>query len=54
MMSVEVLQHTYPESSKIIDMLESSVRRASGMVQQVLSFARGQGGNKLPCNQKVW
>ncbi len=52
MMSVEVLRHTYPESSKIIDMLESSVRRASGMVQQVLSFARGQGGNKQPVQPK--
>ena len=52
MMSVEVLRHTYPESSKIIDMLESSVRRASGMVQQVLSFARGRGGNKQPVQPK--
>ena len=52
MMSVEVLRHTYPESSKIIDMLESSVRRASGMVQQVLSFARGQGSSKQPVQPK--
>ena len=51
MMSVEVLRHTYPESSKIIDMLESSVPR-SGMVQQVLSFARGKGGSKQPVQPK--
>ena len=45
-MSVEILRRTYPDSEKIISMLESSLTRASQMVQQVLSFARGKNGSK--------
>ena len=51
MMSVEVLRHTYPESSKIIDMLESSVRRASGGAAGP-EFCTWSGGNKQPVQPK--
>ena len=48
MMGVELLRTRYPEDSKIVDMFATSAKRGSDMVRQLLSFAKGAEGLRVP------
>ena len=50
MMSVEMLRmrYTEPHHKQMLDILETSVRRGSEIVRQMLSFARGSEGELVP------
>jgi len=47
MMSIEMLKETAvdPRSQGILETIEGSTRRGADIVRQILSFARGEGGN---------
>jgi two-component system, cell cycle sensor histidine kinase and response regulator CckA len=47
MMGVEVLKLKNPDQSGIVDMFESSARRAADMVRQLLTFAKGAEGERV-------
>jgi len=47
LMSAELLKMEYPDSSKIIDMVETSAKRGADMVRQLLTFAKGVEGARL-------
>jgi PAS domain S-box-containing protein len=46
LMVVELLKMDYPESSSLIDTVESSARRGAEMVRQLLTFAKGSEGEQ--------
>lgn len=48
MMAIESLRETAPDEGKLLDVLESSARRASSMVRSLLTFAKGAEGKHLP------
>ena len=50
MMGVELLRlnETSPKNREIIDRMEGSSKRAASLVRQVLSFARGVDGTRVP------
>lgn len=50
LLSVSLLQHRpYPEDDKrLFEMIESNAKRGANMVRQVLSFARGVEGQRIP------
>lgn len=50
MMSVQLLRDDVrtPEGQALTDSLETSVDRGAGMVRQILAFARGVDGDRLP------
>ncbi len=54
MMSLEVLRMRFPdaESQETLDILSSSADRGAAMVRQVLSFARGMGGQRMELQVK--
>jgi len=50
LMSIDLLREEVqgPEGNELLDSMQSSAERGAGMVQQILSFARGVDGEKLP------
>ncbi|MEY4387517.1 MAG: hypothetical protein RLY20_2800, partial [Verrucomicrobiota bacterium] len=48
MMGVELLRMEYPEASKIVDMFATSAKRGADMVKQLLTFAKGVEGERVP------
>ncbi len=48
LMSVQLLQLKYPEDKnrQLLNLLENNVKRGAALVKQVLSFARGLGGDR--------
>ncbi|MBI2924291.1 MAG: response regulator [Verrucomicrobia bacterium] len=52
LMSIELLRRHVeePDGCKLLDTLESSAQRGTGMVRQILSFARGKEGGKMLVN----
>ncbi len=54
MMSLEVLRMRFPdpESQETLDILSTSADRGAAMVRQVLSFARGMGGQRMELQVK--
>jgi PAS domain S-box-containing protein len=50
LMSVEILKQTkdHPDAERLLDIIASSTQRGSGMVKQILSFARGSIGQQGP------
>jgi signal transduction histidine kinase/ActR/RegA family two-component response regulator len=47
MMGVELLQMQYPQQSDILEMFRNSAKRATDMVKQLLSFAKGAEGDRV-------
>jgi two-component system cell cycle sensor histidine kinase/response regulator CckA len=47
MMGVELLQADYPQESDILEMFRNSARRATEMVRQLMSFAKGAEGDRV-------
>ncbi len=47
LLSAELLRERYPSESKLVDIVESSARRGTDMVRQLLTFARGVEGTRL-------
>jgi signal transduction histidine kinase len=53
LLSVEVMRQVVPpELQDVVDTIETSVERASGVVRQVLTFARGIEGERVPLQPK--
>ena len=54
MMSIDLLRQavTAPEDQELLDTIAVSSRRGADMVAQVLSFARGMGGRRIPVRAK--
>ena len=52
MMSVEMLKDMVPgvEGQNLLIMLQSCAQRGANLIKQVLSFARGMGGKRVPVN----
>jgi two-component system cell cycle sensor histidine kinase/response regulator CckA len=50
LMVAELLKMRYPNETKLIDTVESSARRGADMVRQLLTFAKGVDGERLPIN----
>ena len=48
LMAIESLRETAPDESKLLDVLETSARRASSMVRSLLTFAKGAEGKHVP------
>ncbi|HBJ86299.1 MAG TPA: hypothetical protein DDZ88_21035, partial [Verrucomicrobiales bacterium] len=47
MMGVDMLRRRYPDESQIVDMLETSAKRGADMVRQLLTFAKGEEGERV-------
>jgi hypothetical protein len=47
LMSIELLKIQYPGESELIELTESSARRAGEMVRQLVTFARGTEGSRV-------
>ncbi len=54
LMSIDILKNTAddPESREVLDTIETSAKRGSDIVRQVLSFARGVEGEKVEVQPK--
>ncbi len=54
LISFQMLRKRLPgeENQKLLDLLESTVRRGSGMVKQILTFARGVEGERMVIHPK--
>ena len=48
LMGMSLLKEQYPEESRLFDMIEGSARRGADMVRQLLTFARGAEGERVP------
>ncbi len=48
LMGVDLLKAKYPGAPGIVDLFESSVRRAAAMIRQLLTFAKGTEGERCP------
>jgi PAS domain S-box-containing protein len=47
LMGVELLRQQYPSESKIVDLFDTSAKRAADMVRQLLTFAKGTEGGRF-------
>ncbi len=47
MMGIQILNLRHPDEAEILETFESSARRASEMVRQLLSFAKGAEGKRI-------
>lgn len=47
MMGVQLLKIRYPSDTKMVDLFDSSVKRAAEMVRQLLTFAKGAEGQRV-------
>lgn len=48
MMGVDLLKAKYPGAPGVVDLFDSSVRRAAAMIRQLLTFAKGSEGERSP------
>ncbi|MFO1484483.1 MAG: response regulator [Verrucomicrobiaceae bacterium] len=48
LMGSDLLKAKYPGAPGIVDLFDSSARRAADMVRQLLTFAKGVGGERAP------
>ena len=46
-MSIDLLYDTYPNAKEHVDTIETCARRGAGMVQQLLTYAKGMEGQKI-------
>ena len=47
LLGIEILRKKYPESSRIVDIFQSSAQRGADMVRQLLTFAKGADGVRV-------
>jgi PAS domain S-box-containing protein len=47
MMAVDLIKNQYPGESDLIDIVKTSSQRATGMVRQLLTFAKGSEGERV-------
>jgi PAS domain S-box-containing protein len=52
LMAVEGMRDSLPQHAGLLEILEASARRASGMVRQLLTFAKGADGTHVPLAPK--
>jgi two-component system, cell cycle sensor histidine kinase and response regulator CckA len=50
MMVAGLLRERYPNEANLVDTVESSAKRGADMVRQLLTFAKGVDGERLPVN----
>ena len=48
LLGVDLLKAQYPSGPGIVDLFESSVKRAAAMIRQLLNFAKGTEGERSP------
>ena len=48
MMGVDLLKAKYPGAPGVVDLFDSSVKRAAAMIRQLLTFAKGSEGERSP------
>lgn len=48
MMSIELLRMQYPNEPQILDTISASTKRGADMVRQLLTFAKGAEGERIP------
>jgi two-component system, cell cycle sensor histidine kinase and response regulator CckA len=48
LMGMSILKEQYPEESKLFDMIQGSAQRGADMVRQLLTFAKGAEGERVP------
>ncbi|MET0261901.1 MAG: PAS domain S-box protein [Rariglobus sp.] len=48
LMGIELLKMRYPDSSSFLDAMETSAKRGASMVRQLLTFAKGVDGQRVP------
>lgn len=48
LMSVELLREQYPAASELVKVIETSARHGAEMVRQLVTFARGAEGERVP------
>ena len=55
LMSIQLLQLKIndEDGQRLLAMLRASAERGAGLVKQVLSFARGVEGERIPCNRAI-
>ena len=53
LLAVGLFRERHPESADLVDLVESSARRGASMVQQLLTFAKGVDGKRLPVRPQI-
>jgi two-component system, cell cycle sensor histidine kinase and response regulator CckA len=54
LMGMTILRDEYPQETKLFDMIEASAQRGTHMVRQLLTFAKGAEGERIPvCPSQV-
>ena len=53
LLAAGLFRERHPESSDLVDIVESSARRGASMVQQLLTFARGVDGKRVPVRPQI-
>ena len=53
LLATGLLRERHPESAELVDLMESSARRGGSMVQQLLTFARGVDGKRVPVRPQI-
>ncbi|WP_310565937.1 response regulator [Hydrogenophaga sp.] len=48
LMGMSILKEQYPEESKLFEMIQGSAQRGADMVRQLLTFAKGVEGERVP------
>jgi signal transduction histidine kinase len=48
LMGMSILKEQYPEEAKMLDMIQGSAQRGADMVRQLLTFAKGAEGERVP------
>jgi two-component system, cell cycle sensor histidine kinase and response regulator CckA len=48
LMGMDMLREQYPEESRMFDMIRASAQRGANMVRQLLTFAKGADGERVP------
>ena len=53
LLATGMLRERHPESGELLDLMESSARRGASMVRQLLTFAKGVDGNRVPVPPQI-
>lgn len=53
LLATGLLRERHPESADLVDLMEASARRGGSMVQQLLTFARGVDGKRVPVRPQI-
>ncbi|MBM3963413.1 MAG: PAS domain S-box protein, partial [Planctomycetes bacterium] len=53
LLATGMLRERHPESNELLELMESSARRGASMVQQLLTFAKGVDGKRVPLPPQI-